>query len=123
MISTTVSQVGADMRDPAVLALYALHLSAAELAAVLAGLPIVRPFWPPVTCRGSVVGMHAEGAVHGEALLAGVQAADCGCRWSFGPVARYARALPHTRTRGMASPMPAAPIGTLTPARDWDSFK
>jgi len=27
------------MRDPAVLALYALHLSAAELAAVLAGLP------------------------------------------------------------------------------------
>lgn len=32
------------MRDPAVLALYALHLSAAELAAVLAGLPIVRPY-------------------------------------------------------------------------------
>lgn len=100
------------MRDPAVLAVFALRLSAAELAAVLAGVPIVRPFWPPVTCRGSVVGLHAEGAVHGEALLAGVQAAEGGCRWSFGPVTRYLR--PDAPSHPM---LPAAPVGTLTPAR------
>jgi len=85
------------MRDPAVLAVFTLHLSAAELAAVLAGASIVRPFWPPQSCRGSVVGLHAEGAVHGEALLAGVQAAE------EGPGSR----------RAMSSPMPAAPLGTL----------
>lgn len=104
------------MRDPAVLAVFTLHLSAAELAAVLAGASIVRPFWPPQSCRGSVVGLHAEGAVHGEALLAGVQAAEDGpgARWSFGPVTRYARALPHVASRrAMSSPMPAAPLGTL----------
>ena len=113
------------MRDPAVLAVFALHLSAAELAAVLAGAPILRPYWPPAPCRGSVVGLHAEGTVAGEALLAGVQAAEESgvVRWTFGPVTRYLRPLAHTRSRGMASPMPAAPSGTLTPARDWDSFK
>lgn len=110
-------------RDPAVLAVYALHLTAAELDTVLAGAPIVRPFWPPMTCRGAVVGLHAEGAVVGEALLASAVADPAGgCRWSFGPATRYHRALPHARSRRMASPMPAAPLGTLTPARDWDAF-
>jgi hypothetical protein len=113
------------MRDPAVLAVYAVHLSPVELDAVLAGASIVRPYWPPVSCRGAVVGLHAAGAVVGEALLAGVQAAEGGggVRWTFGPVTRYLRALPCARSRGMAAPMPHAPVGTLTLARDWDSFK
>ena len=83
---------------------------------------IVRPYWPPQQCRGVVVGLHAAGAVHGEALLSGVEAVGGGARWRFGPVTHYRRGLPHERTRGMASPMPAAPMGTLTVARDWDAF-
>ena len=75
-------------------------------------------------CRGAVVGLHAEGAVVGEALLAGFASdPEGGCRWSFGPVTRYARLLPYLAIkRAMASPMPAAPLGTLTLARDWDAF-
>lgn len=36
------------MRDPAVLAVFAVRITAAEHAAILAGRPIVRPFWPTV---------------------------------------------------------------------------
>jgi len=113
------------VRDPAVLAVFALHLSAAELAAVLGGAPILRPVWPPMQCRGAVVGLHADGAVVGEALLVDATAEqdDPGARWTFGPVTRYARPLTHARTRGMASPMPHAPVGTVTPVRDWDAFE
>ena len=49
-------------------------------------------------------------------------AAPGGCAWTFGPVTTYARRLPHPLPRGMSSPMPAAPIGTLTPAHDWEAF-
>lgn len=114
------------MRDPAVLAVFALHMSAAELAAVLDGASIVRPFWPPQQCRGAVVGLHAEGAVVGEALLFGFASnPEGGCLWSFGPVTRYARALPHplASRRAMASPMPAAPLGTLTISRNWEEYQ
>lgn len=112
------------MRDPAVLAVFALHLTAAEFAAVLAGVPIVRHFWPPVTCREKGLAVDGALGMQPHDRLAGVQAADGGCRWSFGPVTRYRCALPHVASRrAMASPMPEAPPGTLTPARDWDSFK
>ena len=61
------------MRDPAVLAVFALRVTAAEFAALVSGAPIVRLYWPPVPCRGSVVGLHV-GEVIGEALLSGVVA-------------------------------------------------
>lgn len=110
------------MRDPAVLAVFALRVTAAEHAAILASLPIVRPFWPPARCRGSVVGLQVGAEVVGEALLVSAVAADGGAAWAFGPVTIYARRLPHPAPRGMSSPMPAAPRGTLTPARDWDAY-
>ena len=110
------------MRDPAVIAVFALRVTAAELASIEAGLPIARPFWPPQRCRGSVVGLQVAHEVMGEALLASVASIAGGASWSFGPVTPYLRRLPHTLGRGMSSPMPEAPRGTLTPARDWDAF-
>lgn len=110
------------MRDPAVLAVFAVRITAAEHAAILAGRPIVRPFWPTVSCRACVVGLHVAGEVLGEALLSSAMSAPGGCAWTFGPVTTYARPLPHPVPRGTASPMPAAPMGTLTPARDWEAF-
>ena len=62
------------MRDPAVLAVFALRVTVAEFAALASGAPIVRLYWPPVPCRGSVVGLHVGGEVIGEALLSGVVA-------------------------------------------------
>ncbi len=59
------------MRDPAVLALYAVRVTAKEFASIRAGAPIVRPYWPPGRCRGAVVGLQVGGDVLGEALLAG----------------------------------------------------
>ena len=109
------------MRNPAVLALHALHLTPGEAAAVLAGQPIRRRFWPPQHCQGGVVvGLCAGGEVLGEARLERVEPdrEAGGVWWHFGPVTRYARALPHPaslRSRAMASPMPPAPLGTLTP--------
>ena len=41
------------MRDPAVLAVFVLCVTAAEFAALASGAPIVRLYWPPVPCRGS----------------------------------------------------------------------
>lgn len=49
------------MRDPAVHAIYALHLTPSEVAAVREGCPVYRPYWPPVCCRDSVVGLSAGG--------------------------------------------------------------
>ena len=49
------------MRDPAVLAVFALRVTAAEFATLASGAPIVRLYWPPVPCRGSVVGLHVGG--------------------------------------------------------------
>lgn len=110
------------MRDPAVLAVFALRITADERLRIEAGAPIVRPFWPPMRCRGSVVGLHVAGEVVGEALLVGATAVAGGCTWTFGPVVLYRRALPHPEPRGMSSPMPATPVGTLTPARNWDAW-
>ena len=110
------------MRDPAVIAVFALRVTAAELASIEAGLPIARPFWPPQRCRGSVVGLQVAHEVTGEALLASVAPVAGGASWSFGPVTSYLRRLPHALGRGMSSPMPEAPRGTLTPVRDWDAF-
>ena len=76
-----------------------------------------------MACRGVVVGLHVEGHVIGEALL--TCAADrfaSGCAWSFGPVTPYLARLPLPAPRGMSSPMPAVPVGTLTAVRDWDAF-
>ena len=41
------------MRDPAVLAVFAVRITAAEIASIEAGLPAVRPFWPPGRCHTS----------------------------------------------------------------------
>lgn len=121
------------MRDPAVQALYALHLTPVELDAVLAGQSIRRETWPPQRCQGVVVGLCAGGAVVGEATLLRAESAPpalvVGLRfmggtppkdrvlWHFGPVVRYTQPLPHpssVRSRAMSSPMPEAPVGTLT---------
>ena len=102
--------------------MFAVRITAAEHAAILAGRPIVRPFWPPVSCRVCVVGLQVAGEVLGEALLSSALAAPGGCAWTFGPVTTYALRLPHPSPRGMASPMPATPMGTLTPARDWEAY-
>ena len=107
------------MRDPAVLALHSLHLTPDEVAAVLAGQPVRRRFWPPQHCLGGVVvGLCAGGVVLGEAPLErAVSHPDGGAVWHFGPVTLYARALPHPtslRSRAMSSPMPPAPLGTVT---------
>lgn len=108
------------MRDPAVLALYAVRVTAEEFASIRAGVPIVRPYWPPGRCRGAVVGLQVGGDVLGEALLTGVTSTHGGAAWAFGAVTPYLRTLPHVLGRGMSSPMPEAPPGTLTPARNWD---
>jgi hypothetical protein len=108
------------MRDPAVLALYVVRVTAEEFASIRAGVPIVRPYWPPGRCRGAVVGLQVGGDVIGEALLAGVTSTRGGATWAFGVVTPYLRTLPHVFGRGMSSPMPEAPLGTLTPARNWD---
>lgn len=111
------------MRDPAVLAIHAVKLTAGEFAALSTGRRILRPFWPPMLCRGVVVGLHVEGHVVGEAIL--TCAADpyaSGCAWTFGPVTTYTRPIPHPAPRGMSSAMPATPLGTITTARDWSVF-
>ena len=110
------------MRDPAVLAVFAVRITAAEFASIEVGQPIARPFWPPGRCRDSVVGLQVGDVVVGEALLGHVAATHGGALWSFGPVTPYLRRLPHPVGRGMSSPMPAAPHGTLTPAREWSAF-
>lgn len=111
------------MRDPAVLAIHAVKLTAGEFAALSTGWRILRPFWPPMLCRGVVVGLHVESHVVGEAML--TCAADTltsGCAWSLGPVTTYASPIQHPAPRGMSSAMPATPLGTITPARDWGLF-
>lgn len=110
------------MRDPAVLAIYAVRVTAEEYARILAGAPVARPFWPPQRCRGCVVGLQVGGEVVGEALLGDVAPVAGGASWAFGPVTPYLRSLPHVLGRGMSSPMPCAPCGTLTPVRDWEAF-
>lgn len=110
------------MRDPAVLAIFAVRVTAEEYASILAGAPVVRQFWPPQRCRGCVVGLQVGGEVLGEALLGEVVGVAGGALWTFGPVTPYLRRLPHVLGRGMSSPMPEAPCGTLTLARDWDAF-
>ena len=69
------------MRDPAVLAVFALRVTAAEFATLASGAPIVRPYWPPVPCRGSVVGLQVGGEVLGEALISGVVAVAGATAW------------------------------------------
>jgi len=110
------------MRDPAVFAIFAVRVTADELALIREGMAIVRPFWPPVRCRGAVVGLQVGGEVVGEALLSNVAPVAGGASWAFGPVTSYLRSLPHVLGRGMSSPMPEAPRGTLTPTRNWDVF-
>lgn len=120
------------MRDPAVQALYALHVTTDEVHQILAGQPIYRTTWPPQRCQGAVVGLCADGRVIGEAKLVHVVSAPAialgfwfmnggrpqprtECR--FEPVTQYRTPLPHTHGRGMSSPMPEAPMGTLTEGR------
>ena len=55
------------MRDPAVLAVFALRITAAEHERVAAGWRILRLFWPFMACCGVVVGLHVDGHVIGEA--------------------------------------------------------
>jgi len=110
-------------RDHAVRALFALHLAPVEFDHVVASQVIRRKFWPPKTCEGAVVGLCASGLVFGEAQLERVESdRDLGgARWHFGPATLYARALQHPASvgsRAMASPMPAAPAGTLTSPRE-----
>lgn len=104
-------------RDPAVVAVHALHLTAEELAEAEAGRPIRRPYWPPQRCQGVVVGLCAGGLVLGEARVDAASHPEGGAAWTLGPIARYRRPLQHAHGRGMSSPMPPAPIGTLTDLR------
>ena len=110
------------MRDPAVLAVFALRVTAAEFATLASGAPIIRPYWPPVPCRGAVVGLHAGSEVLGEALLSGVVAVAGGAAWTFGAVTLYARRLPPLRPVGWPRRWRRRPRGTLTPARDGEAF-
>lgn len=108
-------------RDPAVLALLALHLTPLEFDAAASCGRIRRRFWPPQPCQGAVVGLCASGLVFGEAKLERVESDEFGVWWYFGAATLYARALSHPASvgsRAMASPMPEAPAGTLTPARE-----
>ena len=109
-------------RDPRVLAVYAVHLTAAEVRSILAGQPIRRPFWPPQRCQGgAVVGLCAGGFVVGEAELVAACATgeDDPARrveWVFSAPTVYLRALAHpgaVGSRAMSSAMPPAPVGTV----------
>ena len=106
---------------------YAVWGAIGAIGTVIAGIVLFNEpvtFWRMFflsTLVVSVVGLQVAGEVLSEALLT-CAAANGGCAWSFGPVTTYARRLPHPAPRGMASPMPAAPVGTLTPARDWDAY-
>ena len=93
------------MRDPAVLAVFAVRITAAEHAAILAGRPIVRPFWPTVSCRACVVGLHVAGRSprRGPAVE---------CHVGPGRVRVDVRAGHHLR------PTPAAPCAPW----DWEAF-
>ena len=86
----------------------------------MSGQPFRHGSAAPGRCRGAVVGLQVGGDVLGEALLAGVTSTRGGAAWAFGAVTPYLRTLPHVLGRGMSSPMPEAPPGTLTPARNWD---
>jgi len=50
----------------------------------------------------------------GEARVDAASHPEGGAAWTLGPIARYRRPLQHAHGRGMSSPMPPAPIGTLT---------
>ena len=103
-------------RDPAVRAVFALHVTAAELAAIEAGQPVRRPAWPPQRCQDAVAGLHVDGAVVGEAPLVRAESA-LGAMvlglwymngaiprdrvlWHFVGFTRYLRPLPTERRPG-----------------------
>jgi hypothetical protein len=88
------------MRDPAVLAIFAVRVTAEEYASILADAPVVRPFWPPQRCRGCVVGLQVGGEVLGEALLGKVASIAGGASWAFGPVMPYLRRLTAVFVKG-----------------------
>lgn len=111
------------MRDPAVHAVFALHLTPDEVAAVREGCPVYRPYWPPVCCRDSVVGLSAAGVVMGEARMLSTVHTVAGVAWRFTSMTTYKKPLAHKATRGMFSSMPEASMGTLTPARDWETYE
>lgn len=100
------------MRDPAVHAVYALHMTPSEVAKVREGCPVFRPYWPPVCCRDSVVGLSAGGEVTGEARMLSTTHTPAGVAWRFAAVKTYKKPLAHKATRGMSSSMPEAPLGT-----------
>ena len=107
------------MRDPAVQALLALTLSPADLAAIEAGEPLERRFWPVQAAQGGVVvGLAVGDRVVGEAPLVRVEPNPRGgARWVFGALVRYLVPPPHTpRRRSPWAEMPVCPLGTLTPA-------
>ena len=110
-------------RDPAVHAVYALHMTPDEVAVVREGCPVYRPFWPPVQCRGCVVGLSAGGEVTGEARMLSTEHTPAGVAWRFTSMTTYRQPLAHKATRGMFSSMPEAPMGTLTPARNWETYE
>lgn len=127
-------------RDPAVRAVFALRVTAAELAAIEAGQPVRRPTWPPRRCQDAIVGLCVDGAVVGEAHLVRAESA-LGATvlglwymdgaiprdrvlWHFAGFARYLLPLPvepRPGYRRASSLMPPAPLGTLTAPRadDW----
>lgn len=101
--------------------MHALHLTPEEFDRAVASRIIRRQAWPPKTCEGAMVGLCAGGLVFGEARLELVTCDEFGVWWHFGPATLYARPLRHPASvgsRAMASPMPEAPMGTLTPPRE-----
>lgn len=115
------------MRDPACIALVALHLSAAEVQDIFDGRPVRRRVWPPQQVQqpgGVVVGLSADGRVVGEARLARIIAdAAGGVLWLFKEARAYAAPLPHPEavgSRRALSAMPCVPAPAAErPAPMW----
>ena len=46
-----------------------------------------------------------------------------GVAWRFAAMKTYKKPLAHKAGRGMSSSMPEVPMGTLTPARNWETYE
>lgn len=115
------------MRDPACIALVALHLSEDEVRDIFAGRAVRRRVWPPRQVQqpgGVVVGLSTGGRVVGEARLVRAVAGDAGgALWLFVEARAYATPLPHPEavgSRRALSAMPCVPAPPVVrPAPMW----
>ena len=73
--------------------------------------------------RDFIAVLSAGGVVTGEARMLSTTHTPAGVAWRFTSMTAYKKPLAHKATRGMSSSMPEAPMGTLTPARDWETYE